>query len=81
MNVILTFLRTLHVFDAIYKKIYDVVILSIEEPHLDALSLTKQIREKQDTCLIILISKLDNFEYLKMGYEYGCSDYLREPLS
>lgn len=67
------------VFDAIYKKIYDVVILSIEEPHLDALSLTKQIRENKIRVPIILISKLDNFEYLKMGYEYGCSDYLREP--
>lgn len=67
------------IFDAIYKKIYDVVILSIEEPQLDALALTKQIRENKIRVPIILISKLHHFEYLKMGYEYGCSDYIREP--
>ena len=55
------------------------VILSIEEPQLDALALTKQIRENKIRVPIILISKLHHFEYLKMGYEYGCSDYIREP--
>lgn len=67
------------VFDAIYKKIYDVVILCVEEPHFEALELTKQIRENKIRVPIILISKLLDFEYLKIGYERGCSDYLKEP--
>lgn len=29
------------IFDAIYKKIYDVVVLSVEAPHFEALELTK----------------------------------------
>lgn len=67
------------IFDAIYKKIYDVVILSVEVPHFEALELTKQIRENKIRVPIILISKLHDFEYLKIGYEYGCSDYVKEP--
>lgn len=67
------------VFDAIYKKSYDVVILSIEAPYFEALELTKQIRENKIRVPIILISKFLDFEYLKVGYESGCSDYLREP--
>lgn len=67
------------VFDAIYKKIYDVVILSIEEPQSEALELTKQIRENKIRVPIILLSCFHAFEYLKMGYEYGCSDYIKEP--
>jgi DNA-binding response OmpR family regulator len=67
------------VFDAIYKKIYDVVILCIEEPDSEALELTKQIRENKIRVPIILLSRFHAFEYLKMGYEYGCSDYIKEP--
>ena len=67
------------VFDAIYKKIYDVVILSLEEPELVALELTKQIRENKIRIPIILLSRFHAFVYLKTGYEYGCSDYVREP--
>lgn len=67
------------IFDVIYKKIYDVVILSVEAPHFEALNLTKQIRENKIRVPIILISKSHDFVYLKMGYEYGCSDYVREP--
>ena len=67
------------IFDAIYKKIYDVVVLSVEAPHFEALELTKQIRENKIRVPIILISKFHDFCYLKTGYEYGCSDYVREP--
>ena len=55
------------IFDAIYKKIYDVVVLSVEAPHFEALELTKQIRENKIRVPIILISKLHDFTYLKMG--------------
>ncbi|MDD2383578.1 MAG: response regulator transcription factor [Sulfurospirillaceae bacterium] len=67
------------VFDAIYEKIYDVVILTIEAPDFSALEITKQIRENKIRIPIILITKLLDFDYLKCGYEFGCSDYLREP--
>jgi DNA-binding response OmpR family regulator len=68
-----------HVFDTIYKNIYDIVIFSIFEPSLVTLDLVKQIRENKIRIPIILVTKLLNFEYLKLGYEYGCSDYIREP--
>ncbi len=68
------------VFDAIYKKIYDVVVLSLESPDFEALELTRQIRENKIRVPIILLSRYVDFDYVRRGYAYGCSDYVREPL-
>ncbi|MBP1681120.1 MAG: DNA-binding response regulator [Proteobacteria bacterium] len=66
------------VFDAIYKKSYDVVILSIEAPDFEALELTKQIRENK----IILQSARhchfdtdENIIYLKNKFVYDLNKY------
>ena len=57
---------------------YDLIILDIEMPGIDGLSVARKLRElKQETALVFLTSHL---EYALKGYEVNALRYLTKPV-
>ena len=61
------------------KAIYNLYILDINVPGINGLELLKKLKEKKKYVNVIIISALDDIEYIKKAYEYGCIDYLKKP--
>lgn len=65
--------------DAIYTSTYDLLLLDIRVPKIDGYEILKEIRSNGIKTPIIMLTSLTDIENLSLGYELGCSDYLRKP--
>lgn len=63
----------------VYENRYTMLLLDIRVPGMDGYALLKQIREDGIMVPVILLTSLTDIEDLSLGYELGCSDYLRKP--
>lgn len=54
----------------------DVVISDIKMAGMDGLELSRKLKEKNSSVVIILLSAYRDFEYAQKGMEYGVSNYL-----
>lgn len=59
----------------------DVIITDIRMPYLDGIELIKQIREKQPTITIIILSGYDEFTYAQTAIHYNVKEYILKPVS
>lgn len=61
---------------------YDVVILDLNLPHLDGLSVCHALREKADRHIpILMLTARDSIEDKVSGFNTGTDDYLTKPFS
>ena len=67
--------------DYIVSKHYDLVTLDIMLPHVDGLTLCKNVRERHKDSLILIISALDTIEQKEKAYLLGADDYIPKPFS
>ncbi|RUM70094.1 MAG: DNA-binding response regulator [Sulfurovum sp.] len=58
---------------------HDLLILDINVPHLDGLSLLEMIHEKKIQIPTIFISAMLDIEDISRAFELGCHDYLKKP--
>jgi len=65
--------------NAIYDKRYSLLLLDIRVPGIDGYEILKDIRKNGIVTPAIMTTSLTNIEDLSLGYELGCSDYLRKP--
>ena len=65
--------------DAIYDNSYDVLLLDIRVPTIDGFLVLKEIRKYGINTPVIVLTSLTDIEDLSLGYELGCSDYIRKP--
>lgn len=65
--------------DAIYKNSYALLLLDIRVPGLDGYEILKDIRENDIKTPVIMLTSLTDIHNLSLGYDLGCSDYLRKP--
>ena len=65
--------------EAIYKNNYSLLLLDIRVPGMDGYEILKQIRENEVITPVIMLTSLTDIHNLSLGYELGCSDYLRKP--
>ena len=65
--------------DAIYSKSYAILLLDIRVPGKDGYAILRDIRENGIMTPVIMLTSLVDIENLSLGYELGCSDYLRKP--
>jgi len=65
--------------DAIYSNSYALLLLDIRVPNLDGYEILKDIRANGIQIPIIMLTSLTDIQNLSLGYELGCSDYLRKP--
>ncbi len=59
----------------------DVVLTDIKMPKMDGITLTKQIKERIPSCLVVIISGYGEFEYAQSALKHGVADYLLKPVS
>ena len=60
---------------------YDVITLDIMLPHIDGLTLCKNVRKYHKDSLILIISALDTMEQKEKAYLLGADDYIHKPFS
>jgi len=65
--------------DAIYKNFYTLLLLDIRVPGKDGYEILKDIRENGVKTPAIMLTSLTDIYNLSLGYELGCSDYLKKP--
>lgn len=65
--------------DAIYENTYALLLLDIRVPSLDGYEILKDIRANGVQTPVIMLTSLTDIQNLSLGYELGCSDYLRKP--
>lgn len=58
----------------------DLLFLDIHMPIMDGLECMKQIREKNPSIIIIIISAYEEFSYAKTAIQYGVTDYIIKPV-
>jgi len=61
------------------KEPYDLLILDINVPQIDGLSLLKLIQENKIQIPTIFISAIIDIEEISQAFELGCKDYLKKP--
>ena len=60
---------------------YDVLVLDIMMPVLDGLSVLKQMRRRNDSTPVILLTAKDSIEDRVSGLDAGANDYLVKPFA
>ncbi len=65
--------------EAIYENEYSLLLLDIRVPGIDGYEILKEIRENGVVTPVIMLTSLTDIHNLSLGYELGCSDYLRKP--
>lgn len=60
-------------------KHYDIIILDVIIPQLNGLELCKQIRKKNNTVKILMLTALGTLDDKLEGFEAGADDYLIKP--
>jgi hemolysin D len=54
----------------------DVVLVDLEMPKLDGISVTKIVTQKYPDCKVLILTSYDNSEYLQNGLQAGAKGYL-----
>ncbi|WP_068775703.1 response regulator [Paenibacillus sp. FJAT-26967] len=57
----------------------DIVLLDVQMPEMDGLTLAKKLREKDAFIKMIILSGHDNFGFAQLAMEAGVSNYLLKP--
>jgi len=65
--------------DAIYRGSYALLLLDIRVPGMDGYEILKEVRNSGLETPVIMLTSLTDIDDLSLGYELGCSDYLKKP--
>ncbi len=74
-----TYFDGLEAYDSIQNSSYDLLILDINVPSIDGLSLLEKIHSLKIHVPTIYISALVDIEDISRAYNLGCYDYLKKP--
>ena len=66
-------------YEAISNNAYDLLILDINVPNIDGLSILEMLHKKKIHIPAIYISALVEIEDISRAYDLGCYDYLKKP--
>jgi len=58
----------------------DILLMDINMPFMDGLECIRRLREKDPSCVIIIVSGYDRFEYAQRALKYGVDRYLLKPV-
>ncbi len=70
----------LQALELLEQESFDLVVLDIMMPELDGISVLKRIREQNDTPVILLTARGNEYDKL-IGFEMGADDYMAKPFS
>lgn len=63
------------------KEQIDIIMLDINMPNTDGLTLAKMLKEKNKNFAIIMVTGYDYFEYMQNAIRLGVDDYLLKPVN
>ncbi len=66
-------------YEYLKKEKYDILILDINLPDIDGLSILQKLREKKISPPTIIISAINDIEHITKAYDLGCFDYIKKP--
>jgi DNA-binding response OmpR family regulator len=69
----------LKAYEAIVLNAYDLLVLDINVPNIDGLSILERLHQKKIHIPTIYISALVDIEDISRAYDLGCYDYLKKP--
>jgi len=78
-HLVESFVDGLEAFTVLQSASYDLLILDINVPQIDGLSLLEKIHELKIYTPTIYISALVDIEDISRAYTLGCFDYLKKP--
>lgn len=67
--------------EIIDKEHIDIIMLDINMPNTDGLTLAKMLKEKNKNFAIIMVTGYDYFEYMQTAIRLGVDDYLLKPVN
>ncbi|MCD6213331.1 MAG: response regulator transcription factor [Sulfurovum sp.] len=67
--------------EKLYESKYDLLLLDINVPGIDGLTLLKESREEGIVAPAIYITSMDSVDDLEKGFKSGCDDYIRKPFA
>ena len=73
------FMDGLEAHDAVYDKVYDILLLDVNVPTLSGFELLKKLRQDNNKTPAIFLTSMTDMNDLKEGYKRGCCDYIRKP--
>lgn len=68
------------VLDIIFKYQPDIVLLDIQMPKMDGITVMKKVANTDFKPLFIILSGYDEFKYAQKALHYGAKDYLLKPV-
>lgn len=71
----------LEAYYAIYDKTYHLLLLDVRVPTLNGYEIVKKLKEDNLDIPVIFITSLTDINNLSIGYELGCSDYIKKPFA
>ncbi|MEN4052175.1 MULTISPECIES: response regulator transcription factor [Sulfurimonas] len=78
-HIVDAFFDGMQAFDVIQKNAYDLLVLDINVPGIDGLSVLEKIHTLKIHIPTIYISALVDIEDISRAYDLGCNDYLKKP--
>ncbi|QOG11927.1 response regulator transcription factor [Arcobacter sp. FWKO B] len=66
---------------AVYEKSYHLLLLDIRVPTLNGYELVKKLKSDGKDVPVIFVTSLTDINNLSIGYELGCSDYIKKPFA
>ena len=67
--------------DKIFDTPYDLILLDIMLPHIDGLTILREIRQAKITTPVLMLTARDSVEDKIKGLDWGADDYLAKPFS
>ncbi len=80
IDILDTFSDGKSALDFLLKNQVDVTISDIQMPIMDGIQFIKSIKENNIKTKVIFLSCYDDFEYVKLAFQYGAIDYILKPL-
>ncbi|WP_297443941.1 response regulator transcription factor [Sulfurimonas sp.] len=78
-HIIVSFIDGFEAFQSLQNDVYDLLILDINVPNIDGLTLLEKLHERKIHIPTIYISALVDIEDISRAYDLGCYDYLKKP--
>lgn len=66
-------------FNAVYDRVYDLLLLDVNVPTMSGFEVLKRLREDDKGVPAIFLTSMTDMRDLKEGYKHGCCDYMRKP--
>lgn len=67
-------------YDAMYLKVFDLIVSDIMMPEIDGFELAKTVRSLNEDIPILFVTARDDFSSKQRGYAVGIDDYMVKPI-